>query len=240
MMIFIYFFVGLFIQNLVSARVHDLNDITRNNLNENEPLKLQVFDLLDFLERIKAAKETDRVLVQVYYESLCPACRLFFTEQLKPVVEKLGQYINIRTYPYGNAKTIIDENGDYTIKCQHGPPECYGNKLHACALNLLQNKTQALIFNACLMTRRRNSHGSDDKAADACGTELNLDSNTIKECAKSNKGDELLKYYGEESKKANFNYVPYILIQGRVNDGEELMKDICNVFTNPPPPCNDK
>ncbi|KPI94816.1 Gamma-interferon-inducible lysosomal thiol reductase [Papilio xuthus] len=238
-MICIYLFVGLFIQNLVTARLDDLSDVTRNDLNENEPLQLQVFDLLDYLERIKAAKENDSVLLQVYYECLCPGCRQFYTEKLKPVIEKLGQYINIKTYPYGNARTTIDENGNYKIDCQHGPPECYGNKLHACAINLLQNKTQALLFNACLMTQRGDSRGSDDKAADACGTELNLDASPVKECAKSNKGDELLKYYGDESKKQNFNYVPYILIQGQVNNGQELMKDICSVFTNPPPPCND-
>ncbi|XP_013134813.1 PREDICTED: gamma-interferon-inducible lysosomal thiol reductase-like [Papilio polytes] len=239
MMIVIYFLVGLFVNNLVSARIEDLNDVTRNDLNETEPDKLRVFDLLDFLEQVKFSKENDTVLLQVYYESFCPFCVQFFTGELKTVIETLGQYIDIRTYPYGNAKTIIDENGKYKIECQHGPAECYGNKLHACALDLLQNKTEALIFNSCLMTRRKNTRGSDDKAADACGTELNVDSNKIKECAKGNKGDELLKYYGDESKKANFHYVPYILVQGRVNDRGDLIKDICSVFVNPPPPCKD-
>lgn len=34
---------------------------------------------------------------------------------------------------------VSDDLGKKTITCQHGPNECYGNKIHACAI---QNNTQ--------------------------------------------------------------------------------------------------
>ncbi|XP_045498560.1 GILT-like protein 2 [Colias croceus] len=179
---------------------------------------------------------SDKVQIQLYYEVFCPHCRTFDTVQFRPVVEKLSPYLDIKTYPYGNAETY-ENNGQTVFKCQHGPTECYGNKLHACALDLIQNQTTALIYNTCMMEYSQSDRGSDDNAADRCGASMSIDSTPIKQCAKGNKGTELLKYYGVESKKANFKHVPYILINGVVNDGKNFMKDVCAAFSNPPSQC---
>lgn len=72
---------------------------------------------------------------------------------------------------------------------------------------------------------------------------MGCDSEAIKTCARSNRGTELLLYYGEQSKIANFNYVPYVLINGKVynTDGNKDFKDaVCAAFDNPPPPCTNK
>ncbi|XP_045772678.1 uncharacterized protein LOC123872442 [Maniola jurtina] len=180
------------------------------------------------------ATNGDKVDVKLYYESLCPDCIKFDTEQFSTTVQKLNQYVNFHTYPYGNAKTIY-KNGEIIFECQHGPPECYGNKLHACAIDHLQNITAAIVFNSCMMGGE--GGGSNDAAADRCAAEFGIDSMPIKACAKGDRGTQLLEYYGEESKKANFSYVPYILINGKVNDGSNFMNDVCAAFAVPPPPC---
>lgn len=44
-----------------------------------------------------------------------------------------------------------DSIGAYTISCQHGAIGCHGNTVHACVLNHVRNKTQAVLYNSCLM-----------------------------------------------------------------------------------------
>lgn len=56
-------------------------------------------------------------------------------------------------------------DGTYDFECQHGPEECYGNMLHACAIDKVKNHTAAFNFNVCLMDLHEVA-GSNDKMAD--------------------------------------------------------------------------
>lgn len=64
-----------------------------------------------------------------------------------------------------------------------------------------------------------------------------VNSEAIKQCAKSNKGSQLLKYYGDESKNAGFKTVPTILVNGMPVNRENFKQTVCNAFRYPPPPC---
>ncbi|XP_053617891.1 gamma-interferon-inducible-lysosomal thiol reductase-like isoform X3 [Plodia interpunctella] len=133
-----------------------------------------------------------------------------------------------------------EDNGKVEFKCQHGPEECHGNMLHACSLQHNPNHTQALLFNICMMESTDDSQGSDDAAAARCASEMNVEvyKDAIIECANGEEGVKLHKYYGEESKKANFNYVPFVLINGQeYTFKNSLMEDICAAFKNPPETC---
>ncbi|XP_045498447.1 gamma-interferon-inducible lysosomal thiol reductase-like [Colias croceus] len=178
-----------------------------------------------------------KIEINVYYESHCPGCREFISGDFKKLVEKLYDYLNIKTYPFGNAE-MDTHGGKVEFRCQHGPKECYGNKLHACALDIIKNHRVALIYNSCMASFSQDDLGSDDAAAAKCGTSMKIKSNPIINCANSDKGDQLLKYYGEESKKANYHYVPYILVNGKEYNGDHIVEDICAMFSNPPPPCS--
>ncbi|XP_026732254.1 GILT-like protein 2 isoform X2 [Trichoplusia ni] len=193
-------------------------------------------DILLMEHKLRALQ--DKVDIKIYYECHCSDCILFDTTQLRPTVELLGSKLNLHLNPYGNAETIDNGNGKYEFKCQHGPTECYGNKLHACAIDLLGNQTLAVMYNSCMMNSNRKDKGSDDNAADECGKLLKINSKPIKQCAKGLKGSLLLKAYGDESKRVGFKFVPYILINGVQNDGSHFKRDVCAAFANPPPECS--
>lgn len=45
----------------------------------------------------------DPILVEVYYESMCPDSKYFINHKLVPVMTKLSQYLMLRLIPYGKA-----------------------------------------------------------------------------------------------------------------------------------------
>ncbi|XP_026492656.2 GILT-like protein 2 [Vanessa tameamea] len=232
MVVFNYISFILFILFTLTTARFQIGDESNALDGTNNAVHLSKNDLY-FLNYKYENYQDAKVDVKLYYECLCQGCIQFDKNQFNPVVQKLNQYLNINLYPYGNAKTI-EHDGQYEFKCQHGPPECYGNKLHACAIDYLQNITKAVQFNACMM-----DYKSNDDAADRCAKSMSLDSSPIKTCAKNERGTQLLKYYGDESKKANFSFVPYILINGKLNSGDNFMEDVCAEFSVPPPPCVD-
>ncbi|KAI5635766.1 gamma interferon inducible lysosomal thiol reductase (GILT) domain-containing protein [Phthorimaea operculella] len=180
------------------------------------------------------SKET--VTLQLYYESLCPDCIAEYP-QLLHLVKKLGDQFYLRTYPYGNARMRIDANGKTVVKCQHGENECYGNKLHACAIQQLHSASVYVPYIACMMSLYTN-----DTSADYCGKIHNVNSDQVKECAKGPKGQELLVYYGHESEKVDYrNYgVPYVLVNGEQKpDQQTMMEAVCEAFKRPPDACNE-
>merc|ERR1712018_1125484 len=85
-------------------------------------------------ERVK----DDTLKVGVYFESLCPDSKAFTTTQLHPTYGKLGKYLDVEFYPYGNAESIQthQHGGRWSFKCQHAILECTGNIQIACILNL--------------------------------------------------------------------------------------------------------
>ncbi|XP_068626794.1 GILT-like protein ZK669.3 [Battus philenor] len=140
----------------------------------------------------------------------------------------------LHTFPLVSS---YSQNGRLVIECHHGNEECYGNKLHACSLALVPNRTKALLFNSCMMCPKGDSPGSDDVAANTCGKIYDIDALTIKDCAKGCRGAKLLEHYSEESNRVHYEDVPYILINGKQNNEDNFMYHVCATFANPPPPC---
>ena len=79
------------------------------------------------------------VLVELYYESLCPGCRAFISTMLYPTFDKLRHsgIVKFALYPYGNAQQSQNKDGSWNITCQHGPEECLGNLLEVCLMHYL-------------------------------------------------------------------------------------------------------
>ena len=45
----------------------------------------------------------EKVVIEVYYESLCPDSQRFITEQLYPTWKTLGKYMEVKFFPFGKA-----------------------------------------------------------------------------------------------------------------------------------------
>lgn len=58
-------------------------------------------------ERYLKASKNKPLHLTLFYESLCPYCQGFITQNLYPEVYlKYGKYVDIELVPYGNAKRI--------------------------------------------------------------------------------------------------------------------------------------
>ncbi|XP_030029417.2 GILT-like protein 2 [Manduca sexta] len=205
------------------AQLADVSNQRSINEHDNDPVTN---------ETIKNT-ETEKVVVDIYYESRCPVCINFFVNKLEPEIPSLHEFLDIRLYPYGNAYTT--KKGDqYEVSCQHGESECYGNKLHACAIDILKNVTKSTLFISCA-----SDWYSDDKAVDECSKWLKFNGEPIKKCAKSDKGHQLLKYYGDESNKIYYPGVPHVRINGIHAPWNHFKENVCTAFKTPPPPCRE-
>ncbi|KAJ8274025.1 hypothetical protein COCON_G00086500 [Conger conger] len=85
------------------------------------------------------------VEVGLYYESLCPGCRMFLVKQLFPTWIMLQDIMNVQLVPYGNAQESFDGK-KYKFTCQHGEDECLGNMIEACVLNITGSVAFPIIF----------------------------------------------------------------------------------------------
>ena len=56
-----------------------------------------------------------KLVVDVYYECLCPDSRYFVLHHLLPTVEKVGSLMDVRLWPYGKASTHKTDTGDDNV-----------------------------------------------------------------------------------------------------------------------------
>ncbi|KAH9637995.1 hypothetical protein HF086_014856 [Spodoptera exigua] len=184
----------------------------------------------------------EKVQIKVYYESLCPFSAQFFVSQLKPTMERLGPYLDIHLIPYGHAKTRRVSRG-YKFTCQHGIPECFGNTVQACAIDVLRNITRAVSFNACLLqnTSYRSGYQYFISVFHWCGSQDNVDVQTIWRCVHSDHGSILVKRYGDETHALAPSFVPFLTIDDSIIYQDEaltnLLGTVCQLLKPKPKEC---
>ncbi|KAJ8736416.1 hypothetical protein PYW08_007072 [Mythimna loreyi] len=169
----------------------------------------------------------DKVEIKVYYETLCPFSVNFFVYQLKPAMERLGSHLDIHLIPYGHAKTRRVQGG-YKFSCQHGIPECFGNTVQACAVDLVRNVTRSVNFNTCLMqnTSYRTSYQYYIFVLHWCGTQHDVNVQEIWKCLHSPRGSILLKGHGDATHALDPSFVPYLTIDGSTHYQDQAMSNL--------------
>uniref|UniRef100_UPI0037E6FDBC gamma-interferon-inducible lysosomal thiol reductase n=1 Tax=Semicossyphus pulcher TaxID=241346 RepID=UPI0037E6FDBC len=149
------------------------------------------------------------VEVALYYESLCPGCRLFLVEMLFPTWLLLNEIMTVTLVPYGNAREKPDGQ-KYVYECQHGEQECLGNMIETCLMNMT-NMAFPIIF--CM-----ESSSDVIKSAQTCANlyspQLNWDS--LMGCVKGDQGNQLMHQNALKTEGLNppHQYVPWITVNG--------------------------
>jgi interferon gamma-inducible protein 30 len=119
---------------------------------------------------------------------------------------------DVHLYPYGNAREKQSAEG-WEFTCQHGPTECFGNVIEACALKYITDPLAQQKFFVCVETHVRGQKHPDFKnAAMACTT----DAASIMNCANGKEGMDLQHTIAVETEQLNprHTHVPWIVVDG--------------------------
>lgn len=149
-----------------------------------------------------------KIPVNVYYESLCPDSAKFINEQLYPAMQQFRGNVDLKLIPFGKS-SYRTQGSETTFECHHGPNECYGNKVHACAIQHIEgssyepnNTKEVLTLNYvnCLMERAQLKSGEFPGESCARDTDIRNWEN-IAACANDTEGSDLLRKAGDETNK---------------------------------------
>uniref|UniRef100_A0A2P2I703 Gamma-interferon-inducible lysosomal thiol reductase-like n=1 Tax=Hirondellea gigas TaxID=1518452 RepID=A0A2P2I703_9CRUS len=177
--------------------------------------------------------EADPVRLDVYYESLCPDSIAFVKNQLAVVYPQLKEILVVDIFPYGNAKNVDNGQGGYLFVCQHGPDECAGNMMLACAKNYISDGDLYVEFNICVMSAR-----DPPTAGELCAEELNIAYESIAECSTSTEGEQLLHEVGvlTHALVPEVTYIPWMVVNDEhtyaIQNGAEydLLEFVCTEY----------
>jgi len=185
-------------------------------------------------EPVPATKPPDpRLVVDVYYECLCPDSRYFVLNELLPAFEKVGSLMTLNLWPYGKASTEKTEQG-YSFQCQHGETECEGNMYHACAVQKIKEPSDRLNIIKCMI----NDNFHPEESARKCASQLSVDFESIHSCAIGAEGEELHYKAGvkTESLSPQVSFIPTIEIDGSQHSQKAILKDftkeVCRIYTD--------
>merc|ERR1712212_520954 len=190
----------------------------------------------------------DTLKVGVYFESLCPDSKAFITTQLHPAFGKLGKYLDVSFFPYGNAESVQKHDGSWNFKCQHAILECIGNMQIACILNLdALSLSDKIDLVSCIMSQEK-PHSYVDPYK--CIDEQELDDrlmimDLVKQCSISHFGEELLLAMGNATAALDppHTFIPWITFNGESNPSwQEQARGnfenfICKNFLQDVPEC---
>lgn len=197
------------------------------------------------------ALRVEKVLVEIYYETLCPSSIELLNGSFRTVWQDkdLQKRMDVRLYPFGNAQMFSESevSSDFklghphatypVIDCQHGEEECLGNRIQACAIQEL--KTSESVPLILCMASQGSSVGIKSSAS-ACGAKLDIRMTGVMGCASSLQGHKLMTHLGKKSLDPDLHrtYVPFVLVDGKhekAADEDNLLGPLCSALSVPKP-----
>ncbi|XP_069013131.1 gamma-interferon-inducible lysosomal thiol reductase [Embiotoca jacksoni] len=184
----------------------------------------------------RSRETADLVQVGLYYESLCPGCRLFLTSVLFPTWVLLNDIMSVTLVPYGNAQEKPDGQ-KYVFECQHGEDECLGNMIETCLLNMTQMAFPVIFC----MESSNNVIKSAKSCLELYSPELSWDS--VMSCVNGDVGNGLMHQNALKTKALDpaHQYVPWITVDGKHTEDlqEKAMSSlfmlVCNMYKGSKP-----
>jgi len=186
-------------------------------------------------------KSADPVSVTLYYESLCPFCRDFISQQFYPTWQLLNStgIMTVDMVPYGNAHEEKLSSGQFNYTCQHGPKECQGNLIENCVMSAANYNVDAyfpVVY--CI------ENASDPiAAAEKCVKAANMNWKSIEKCSKGDVGNSLMHKAAMKTAALDppHKYVPWIVANGVHTDAmqqsaqQDLLKFVCEMYKGTKP-----
>jgi len=180
------------------------------------------------------AQPIKKLQVEVYYEVWCPDSRRYIIDQALPAWEKFEAIVDLHWKPYGKASHVKSEteNTGYTFECQHGPEECMGNMIHACAVKHVKDSRVLNKLIGCMMQDNRDIKANAEK----CIISHEVNWKQIQSCSESKEGGELLAVLGDDTKslKPRVHFIPTVQINGSQDNQKLMLKDlskaICELY----------
>lgn len=211
----------------------------RQNEDTHKMVKVELTILL-LIGTFSAVISQQKVKISVYYETKCIDSRTFFLRQLGPTYERLHQYIDLELVPFGNVQVYKQNDGSYHYTCQHGPDECWANRVQACAISHTDQKT-SLNYAVCMFNP--SNYGNTRAYAQPCAERNGLNWQQISTCFNGDEGEKLIEHNWSKTYYLNppHNFIPWIVINDRhsYNQQQEsfghLFDYLCdNYLTNVP------
>ncbi|KAK8791137.1 hypothetical protein WA158_005768 [Blastocystis sp. Blastoise] len=181
---------------------------------------------------IVAIALADKVKVVAKVESKCPDCINFWTAGVGEFMqyEDLKDTIDMTILGYGKAMTLTLDPP--TFYCQHGEPECYGNKVIDCGVQYVYEKQ--IEFTMCLSQNPSYSDEVIGNCINKIGAEEAM-TEKILTCAKGAEGNKLHMAAGEAT--GSVSYVPYVTINGEFlgYNNKDFTLKVCQAIEGPKP-----
>ncbi|XP_068617433.1 GILT-like protein 1 [Battus philenor] len=174
-----------------------------------------------------------RIKITVGTTSGCGDTVSFINQQLVPAYELYGDFLELEIVPWG--RTRRDGNG--SLICQFGARDCWANRLHRCALHLLESNQDAQLqymvceFSSPFPSFLLNSY--------QCAESIGLSLNDIDTCFSTS--SDVLEDIAEEKSLVpmqEINFVPFITFNDVIDVSLhnkariELSNVICNALAN--------
>ncbi|VEN59996.1 unnamed protein product [Callosobruchus maculatus] len=189
------------------------------------------------LSVLSFAQAANKLKVSVYYETLSEGCGDFIQNQLHPVYSQFEDYLELDMVPWGFA-VYGRVKGKNIFRCEYGPKQCYGNMIHACALDSNPPKTALDFINCC----EGQANSTSDAAFQKCSKEVGIEFKDLKHCSET-KGEQLQVKNAEKS-KYRYNWIPFVTFNEIYDEAEclhaleNLKEVVCKHFAdNPPEAC---
>eukprot|EP00242_Pyramimonas_sp_CCMP2087_P004914 CAMPEP_0198214690 /NCGR_PEP_ID=MMETSP1445-20131203/43233_1 /TAXON_ID=36898 /ORGANISM="Pyramimonas sp., Strain CCMP2087" /LENGTH=249 /DNA_ID=CAMNT_0043889977 /DNA_START=17 /DNA_END=763 /DNA_ORIENTATION=+ len=187
-----------------------------------------------------SADITARVKVDFYMESLCPFCGIFATSTLKDMMGEIGEIVELSMIPSGNMRP--DAEG--TLQCQHGPGECEGNRVEACAIHLHPDQHVWFPFVNCFEENFPENREFAARTAEKCAKLANISALDVQTCAQGPLGVELAEQMTKQTAGLDppHQFVPWVVIDGGAYSGgtDAIPYRVCQAYKGVPPPACSK
>ncbi|KFK23481.1 hypothetical protein AALP_AAs46213U000100 [Arabis alpina] len=168
------------------------------------------------------AGNSDKVKLNLYYESLCPYCQEFIVDDLVKLFDTdLHTITDLNLVPFGNAHV----SDDLTVTCQHGEEECKLNALEACAINTWPNPKLHYRYIRCV---EQNTENWESCFKTYGGEEA------IKDCYNGDLSKKLILGYANQtfSLKPKHKYVPWVTLNGKplYHGRDDFVAKVCKAY----------